>query len=143
MPFVIRKLRGEPFYSVKNKVTGEIHSKGTTLDKAKAQMRLLYAVDNGWTPTGSGLSDFSNPKEVQRLADKYDVGKVYSSTRKDKKYMVQDPSSGRWVHFGQMGYADFTHHKDEERRKRFLQRNKKWKNTEKYSPSWLAYHLLW
>lgn len=28
-----------------------VHAKGTTLRKAKAQQRLLNAVDHGWTPT--------------------------------------------------------------------------------------------
>lgn len=29
-----------------------VHAKNTTLEKAKAQQRLLNAVDHGWTPTG-------------------------------------------------------------------------------------------
>tara|TARA_R110002126_G_scaffold53413_2_gene144390 strand:- start:5093 stop:5365 length:273 start_codon:yes stop_codon:yes gene_type:complete len=88
------------------------------------------------------LSDYSNIKEVQRLATKYGVGKVYPSTRKDKKYMVQD-LSGKVVHFGQMGYEDFTLHKDTIRQERFRQRNHKWASSTKWKPSWLSYYLLW
>jgi hypothetical protein len=91
---------------------------------------------------GDGLSDFSDIKEVQRLANKYNVGKVFPSTRKTKKYMVEDPD-GKMIHFGAMGMEDFTKHNDEERRQSFLRRNKKWKNAPKYSPAFLAYHLLW
>ena len=45
MPMVIRKLRNQNLYKVINKETGQIHSKGTTLNKAKAQKRLLDAID--------------------------------------------------------------------------------------------------
>jgi len=30
-----------------------VHAKGTTLEKAKSQQRLLNAVDHGWKPTGN------------------------------------------------------------------------------------------
>ena len=45
MPIVIRKIRNQDLYKVMNKETGVIHSKGTTLNKAKAQKRLLDNVD--------------------------------------------------------------------------------------------------
>ena len=41
MPIVIRKLPNKDLYKVFNKITKEIYSKGTTLEKAKAQKRLL------------------------------------------------------------------------------------------------------
>lgn len=67
------------------------------------------------------------------------------STRKDKKYMIQDPNN-KWVHFGQMGYEDYTKHRDDNRRMNYLNRASKikgrWK-TNKYSPNNLAIHLLW
>ena len=46
MPIVILKIRNKDLYSVKNKVTGVIHSKGTTQAKAKAQKRLLDSLEN-------------------------------------------------------------------------------------------------
>ena len=44
MPYSIRKLPNKPLYRVRNKDTGEIHSYGTTLNKAKAQVRLLESL---------------------------------------------------------------------------------------------------
>ena len=45
MPIVIRKLPNKDLYRVYNKITKEIHSKGTTLEKAMAQKRLLDSLD--------------------------------------------------------------------------------------------------
>jgi hypothetical protein len=56
--------------------------------------------------------------------------------------MIKDPNN-KWIHFGQMFYEDFTKHNDQKRRENFLKRNYKWKNAPKYSPAYLAYHLLW
>ena len=91
------------------------------------------------TEYGRGLSSI---KKVQKLADKYEVGEVMPSTRKGKKYMVLSPL-GKKIHFGASSYQDFTGHMDEDRRKRFQQRNKKWATADKYTPAWLSYHLLW
>lgn len=88
------------------------------------------------------LSDYSDIKEVQRLATKYKIGKVFISTRKQKKYMVQAPL-GSMVHFGQMGMEDYTKHKDKERRRQFRLRNSAWKEAPRYTPAWLSYYLLW
>jgi len=49
----------------------------------------------------------------------------------------------KFIHFGQMGYSDFTKTNDETKRKNFRSRNRAWKNAQKISPSWLSYHLLW
>lgn len=137
MPFVIRKLPCKNLYSVKNKITGAIHSKGTTLENAKSQVRLLHM-----KASGSGLAQWSDIKQVQRLADEYDVGEVKPSTHKGKKYMVMSPV-GKPIHFGQLGYADFSEHKDEKRRQLFRTRNAKWANSPKWTPAWLSFHLLW
>jgi len=90
---------------------------------------------------------YSNPSEVYRRASKYlgQTAKIRLSTKKDKKYMVTTPD-GKIVHFGQMGYEDFTKHKDKTRRKNYLTRSRKikgnWKKN-KYSPNNLAIKLLW
>jgi hypothetical protein len=88
------------------------------------------------------MEKYTDPTQVQKLANKYDVGKVFPSTRKDKKYMIQDPK-GKWIHFGQYPYEDYTKHKDPVRRRNFLVRNSKWRNAPIYTPAWLSYHLLW
>lgn len=85
---------------------------------------------------------YSNPSIVQQQANKYLGEKIYISTRKDKKYMVKNPE-GKWIHFGQFGYEDYTKHKDQNRRDNFRRRNAKWSKAEKYSPAWLSYWLLW
>jgi len=45
MPYSIRKLPGKEKYRVRQMNTGKIVAKGTTLKKAKAQVRLLYALN--------------------------------------------------------------------------------------------------
>jgi len=90
---------------------------------------------------------YSNPTEVYKLAKKYlgKTAKIKLSTRKTKKYMVIKPD-GNVVHFGQMGYEDYTKHKNKTRRKNYLTRSGKikgnWKK-DKYSANNLARNLLW
>ena len=93
------------------------------------------------------ISKYSNPAQVYRLASKYlgKKAKIGLSTKKNKKYMVTTPD-GKIVHFGQIGYEDFTKHKNKTRRKNYLVRSRKirgnWKSN-KYSPNNLSIHLLW
>ena len=93
------------------------------------------------------LELFSNYDEAKRKTREYlgqDV-KLLISPRKDKKYRVYDPN-GKAVDFGQMGYEDYTKHRDNERRERYLKRAKNikgnWKNNP-YSPNNLSLHILW
>lgn len=90
------------------------------------------------------LKKYSNFNQVKQKVKKL-LGKdkeVLISSRRDKKYMIKAPND-KMVHFGQMGYEDFTKHKDEERRENFLKRNAKWKDSPIYSPAWLSYYILW
>ena len=93
------------------------------------------------------ISLYSNQTEVYRRAKKYlgKTVKISLSTKKDKKYMVTTPDD-KIVHFGQMGYEDFTKHKNKTRRKNYLTRARgikgNWKQ-DKYSANNLAIHLLW
>lgn len=91
------------------------------------------------------ITKYSNPKRVQQLANQLLDNSVELSTRKDKKYMIKDPETDQYIHFGSFNppMEDFTKHKDLERRNRFLIRNSKWKNAPVYTPRWLSYHLLW
>jgi len=99
---------------------------------------------------GLSLSDYSNPKVVYQKARKY-LGKdviIQPSTNKNKKYMVYDPNTENWVHFGTMKppMEDFTKHQDEKRRQRYLARATKikgdWKDN-KYSANNLSINILW
>lgn len=90
---------------------------------------------------------WSNPIQVRKMTDKY-LGKdvpIYLSTRPTKKFMVQDPN-GKWVHFGLMGFEDYTKHKDISRRHRYLHLTEgmrgNWRNN-KYSANNLSRNILW
>jgi hypothetical protein len=90
---------------------------------------------------------YSNPTEVYRRASKYmgKTAKIGLSPKRDKKYRVITPD-GRTVHFGQMGYEDFTLHQNKTRRKNYLARSAKIRGDwakDKYSANNLARKLLW
>ena len=87
------------------------------------------------------INKYSNPSIVMKKAKELHLNPIQLSTRKDKKYMVSDGK--KLIHFGQMGYEDYTKHHDEKRRELFRKRNHKWKDAERYSPAWLSYYLLW
>ena len=91
------------------------------------------------------LKQYSDPQKVIQNIKTYlgnDI-KLFISSRKDKKYMIQEPETNKWIHFGQMGYEDATFHKNKDRISLFKKRNAKWKNAPKYTPAYLSYHLLW
>jgi hypothetical protein len=115
-------------------------------------MTRLYIYDNNMPNLTSKLQELrtvSSPKMVIANAIKYfndpDV-KVYLSTQKYKKYMIQNPQTNKWTHFGDIRYQDFTHHRDNDRRTRYINRatniGGSWKSN-KYSPNSLAINLLW
>lgn len=88
---------------------------------------------------------YSNPEIVLKNAKKIygnDVEIDYS-TKKNKKYMIKNPNNNEWVHFGAMDYEDYTKHKDKKRREAFLVRNHKWADAPLYSPSFMAFYILW
>ncbi len=101
------------------------------------------------------LSDYSDFETVLSGA-KYYYGEdviLKKSTRKTKKYMIFDPNNNKFVHFGAMGYLDFTKYVQlydletaNEHRTKYLRRaylNKgDWK-TNRYSANYLSMFLLW
>ena len=98
-------------------------------------------------PRTNEIWKWSNPTQARRMADKY-LGKsvpLYLSDKKDKKYMVKEPN-GKWVHFGAMGFEDFTKHQDPIRRQSYLARTAnlpgQWKSN-KYSANNLSRNILW
>ena len=71
------------------------------------------------------------------------------SSRKNNKYVVTLPN-GKKVNFGSPKYEDFTLHKDEKRREKYLARAKKIKNkkgefthTNPESSNYWSVNLLW
>ena len=89
------------------------------------------------------LQQYSNPDLVlQRAEDLFGPNVILKlSTRKNKKYMIY--LNGKFIHFGQMYYEDYTKHLDYERRERFRTRNYDWINRNYDSPAFLSYVLLW
>jgi hypothetical protein len=91
------------------------------------------------------IEKYSNPKIVFKKAKQLYGNDVIIklSDKPEKKYMMYNPNNDKWVYFGQMNFEDFTKHKDELRRQRFLNRNYKWKDYPKYTPAYASYYLLW
>jgi hypothetical protein len=101
------------------------------------------------------LSNYSDFETVLSRAKHYygENVKLFQSTRKTKKYMIYNPYNNKFVHFGQMGYKDFTKYVQlydletaREHRIRYLKRALKikgnWKDNP-YSPNYLSLLLLW
>lgn len=95
------------------------------------------------------LKKYSNFQKVNSLSMKKYGRPVFMSTRKQKKIylltitifsgncMIRNDDN-KMIHFGQLGYKDFTKHKDEKRRERYLKRTENikgnWKEN-KFSPN--------
>ena len=94
------------------------------------------------------LKRYSNPITAQKMAYKYlgRTAKLYPAKNPQKKYSIFDPHNKKWVEFGQIGYENFTKHKDKSRRKNYLTRSKNikgnWKKN-KYSRNNLSMKILW
>ena len=91
------------------------------------------------------VEKFSNPDIVWEKLQEYSPEMpLFFSNRSDKKYMII--IDDKPIHFGQMGYEDFTKHQDTNRRDRYLKRANnikgRWKDN-KFSPNNLAINLLW
>ena len=95
----------------------------------------------------TNILNYSDPDRVWNNAVKYlkkDIV-IALSTKKNKKYMVRRPD-GKFIHFGEMGFQDFTLHKDNKRRLAYLKRTENikgdWKS-DKFSANNLARNILW
>ena len=94
------------------------------------------------------LLRYSNPRIAQKMAYKYlgKTAKIYPANNPEKKYKIYDVKNDKWVNFGQIGYEDFTKHKDKTRRTNYLTRTKymrgNWRNNP-YSANNLSRNILW
>ena len=101
------------------------------------------------------LNDCSNYDQVLKKAKHYYGNDVVllPSTRRTKKYMIYNPYTHKFVHFGGMGYLDYKKYRQiydsknaDLHRTRYLNRalNIKgdWKNNP-YSANFLSILLLW
>ena len=67
---------------------------------------------------------------------------LQKSTNPKKKYDAY--VEGKKISFGATGYSDFTQHKDEERKQRYIDRHKKKENWNDITTAGaLSKHLLW
>lgn len=63
------------------------------------------------------------------------------SNRKNKKYLID---MGEMIHhFGDSRYSDFTIHKDNDRKDRYIKRTAKQPQNNIHSPAFWALNLLW
>lgn len=99
-------------------------------------------------PFSKTLKKYSNPLVAQKMAYKYlgKSAKLYPAKNPQKKYSIYDPNHQKWIEFGQIGYENFTKHKDKSRRKNYLTRTASmkgnWKKN-KYSRNNLSRRILW
>lgn len=91
------------------------------------------------------IDNYSNVDRVFNRFRRYypKESEIKLSTRQGKKYMVLDPNTDKWVHFGAMGYEDYTKHQDKTRRDKYHRRMGRFKDAYKYSPGYLSLKLLW
>jgi hypothetical protein len=71
---------------------------------------------------------------------------LYRSSSSDKKFSIRPLEGTKVVHFGAKGYEDFTKHKDEERKKLYLERHQKnedWTKQGILTPGFWSRWLLW
>jgi len=72
---------------------------------------------------------------------------IKPSTSKGKKYMAifyDGDKKVKTTHFGAAGMSDFTKHRDEERKQRYLDRHRARENwNDKFSAGALAKFILW
>lgn len=65
-----------------------------------------------------------------------------NSSRKDKKYMLVNPQ-GKKIHFGAAKMSDYTIHKDDVRKDRYIARHQKNENWDEINPGSLSRYILW
>ena len=92
------------------------------------------------------LKQHSNFVKAKRNADDYYNQRLLISTRKNNKYMILNPFTDKYIHFGNINYEDYLYHRDENRRFNYLKRSEgikgNWKNND-YSPNNLSRRILW
>ena len=101
------------------------------------------------------LNDCSDYETVLKRAKHYYGNNtiLLPSTRKTKKYMIFDPYNNKFIHFGAMGYLDYTKYRQlydlktaDKHRTRYLNRalniKGEWRNNP-YSANYLSVLLLW
>ena len=153
---------GYPVYRPTNKITKDTPLTIDEIDKTN----LINQIDRKQKITNQKLKPFkskdelniarfnqlitvSNPEIVKQNMKKYfkkEIPELFLSNRKNKKYMVLNPNTNKFVHFGALAYEDYTVHNDKQRQKNYISRatniKGNWK-TDRFSPNNLSLFLLW
>lgn len=87
----------------------------------------------------------SNSRRSKSRKDNKIAFKLYKSTVGKKKWDIYVPKGDKLkkVSFGHRDYEDYTIHKDQERRKRYVMRHSKDKLRDPYSPGFWSMYVLW
>jgi hypothetical protein len=103
------------------------------------------SIENGKPPGKAQL----NMNKYQKSLGFTNHVKVYPSINVLKKYMILDPNTNKWVHFGSIHHEDFLKHKNKDRQRRYFDRftSLLGKDHESvkypYSPYNLSLYVLW
>ena len=90
------------------------------------------------------IKQVSNINKVLKNMKIYKIdSNLFISPRKNAKFYVIDPDTNKKIHFGNINYQDYTFTQDKEKLRKFKIRNHKWANSDKYSPAYLSYWILW
>lgn len=92
----------------------------------------------------SQLEKVSDINKVEKRAKEVYGLDVLPSTKKDKKFMIDNGE--KVIHFGSILYQDYTKSHDKKKRDSYLKRATMIKGDwvdDPFSPNWLAITLLW
>jgi hypothetical protein len=108
-------------------------------------MKMIAAIKDKKNPKYKELGKVTNIKKAQENATAIykELGTLFISEKKDKKFKIYDPLNKKWVHFGHSDFEDFLKHGDNDRRYRYLKRSTAIKGDWKANP-WSANNLsIW
>lgn len=108
----------------------------------------MILIEANEIPRNDILYEYSNPRKAQKNATERYGATIYKSTRLTKKYMILNPETNKYIHFGSLkpAYEDYLKHNDDTRRYKYLKRamniKGEWKSN-RYSPNTLSILILW
>jgi hypothetical protein len=119
--------------------------------QAKEQIKLKQIIKGEYNLPkfeGKGIWEYSNPTKVFKKAKELfgDDVNIKISDKPPKKYMILNPNTNKWIHFGLMPYEDFTKSNNIKKRYLYLRRTENMRGNWKQDPfsrNNLSRNLLW
>ena len=116
--------------------------------KIKGDSNLPKFISKGGSNPKIDIYKVSNPDIIQKKAiELYGIDStIYRSENKNKKYKILNTNTGKFTHFGDERYEDFSKHQDKDRRINYIKRASKIKGkwrSNVFSPNFLSLVLLW